>query len=209
MLKINFTNSDFAISDFSNQIWRKASSTAINKYWSGKEAAPERHAATRLLWSDSYLYVRFDAVQKEPLVVSKKPILTEKTEGLWERDVCELFLAPDKENRNEYFEFEIAPTGEWVDLEIRQKENERETNLAYSSKMETSVSIENGKVLMAMKIGWNAFGKTPAAGDIWLGNLFRVLGEGETRGYLAWNPTETETANFHVPYKFGEFEFVN
>jgi len=209
MLKINFIDKDFAVSDFNNQMWRNASSVAINKYWSGKEAAPDRHAAARLLWSKSHLYVRFDAVQKEPLVVSDKPDLTKKTEGLWNRDVCELFLAPNKDQRNKYFEFEIAPTGEWIDLAIHQKEGERETDLSYNSGMESSVSIEDGKVLMAIRIGWDAFGKVPRAGDTWLGNLYRIVGKDETRGYLAWNPTETETPNFHAPYKFEEFEFVS
>jgi hypothetical protein len=58
-----------------------------------------------------------------------------------------------------------------------------------------------------MKVPWTAFGKKPESGDVWLGNLFRQVGSGETRGYLAWSPTMTRTPNFHVPEKFGEFVF--
>ena len=68
--------------------------------------------------------------------------------------------------------------------------------------------IEKDKIRMAIKIEWKAFGKTPKAGDIWLGNLFRCVGEGETRGYLAWQPTKTIEPSFHVPEAFGEFEFA-
>jgi hypothetical protein len=74
--------------------------------------------------------------------------------------------------------------------------------------MESAARIETGKVSMAIKIQWKAFGKTPKVNDVWKGNLFRCVGSGETRGYLAWSPTETETPNFHVPEAFGEFEFV-
>ncbi len=71
-----------------------------------------------------------------------------------------------------------------------------------------AAKIEKDKILTAIKIEWKAFGKIPKAGDVWLGNIFRCVGIGETRGYLAWSPTETKTPNFHVPEKFGEFEFV-
>jgi alpha-galactosidase len=74
--------------------------------------------------------------------------------------------------------------------------------------MESAAKIEVGKVWMAMKIEWNAFGNTPKANDVWKGNLFRCVGSGKTRGYLAWSPTKTETPDFHVPEAFGEYEFV-
>jgi hypothetical protein len=48
----------------------------------------------------------------------------------------------------------------------------------------------------------------PKSGDVWLGNLLRCVGRDPDRGYLAWQPTMTEKPNFHVPEKFGEFEFV-
>ena len=65
----------------------------------------------------------------------------------------------------------------------------------------------NKEIVMAIKVPWEAFGARPGIGDVWLGNLFRCVGTGSTRGYLAWQPTETETPNFHVPEKFGEFLF--
>ncbi|NJM52514.1 MAG: hypothetical protein HC846_03415 [Blastocatellia bacterium] len=63
----------------------------IDKYWSGELAPISRHFKTRLLWSPNSLYVRFEANQIEPLVISEKPNLSSKTHGLWERDVCEIF----------------------------------------------------------------------------------------------------------------------
>ena len=131
-----------------------------------------------------------------------------KTKGLWDRDVCEIFVAPDRREPRKYFEFEIAPNGEWIDLGIYQKLDERITDWDYNSGMQSAARIEENKITMAIKVEWKAFGKTPKAGDIWRGNLFRCVGAGENRGYLAWSPTETPQPAFHVPEKFGEFEFA-
>lgn len=200
---------DFSIEEFDNPNWQNASEVEISKYWSGETAPDSRHFTTKLLWSDSFLYVRFCANQIEPLIVSDAPDLRTKTIGLWDRDVCEIFVAPDLDEPQRYFEFEIAPTGEWIDLRIDLTAEKRETDFDYRSAMQTAARIEKDKVLMWIKIGWTAFGKTPKTGDIWRGNLFRCVGAGETRGYLAWQPTRTEKPNFHVAEAFGEFQFIN
>ena len=160
------------------------------------------------MWSKVALYVRFEANQAEPIVMSETPNVQTKTKGLWDRDVCEIFLAPNKAEFRKYFEFEIAPNGEWIDLGIHQLPEKRETDWEYNSGMKSATRIEKDKVVMAIKVEWKAFGKTPKAGDIWLGNILRAMGSEPNRGYLAWSPTETKQPNFHVPEKFGEFEFV-
>jgi hypothetical protein len=207
-IKIAHIEKDFPIAELDNKSWENASETLVDKYWSGKSAPGGRHFKAKLLWSDAALYVRFEANQSEPLVVSETPNLKSKTKGLWDRDVCEIFLAPNKDEPRKYFEFEIAPSGEWIDLGIYQKPRKRETDWEYNSEMRSAVKVEKDKVWMAIKIEWKAFGKTPQEGDKWKGNIFRCIGSGETRGYLAWQPTMTKTPSFHVPKKFGEFEFV-
>lgn len=207
-LTIKHISSDHPIERLDDSAWKSASQVLITHYWSGKEAPQGRTFEARLLWSDTALYVRFDASQSEPLIISDKPDLTKKTVGLWNRDVCEIFVAPDASLRNKYFEFEIAPTGEWIDLSIEYASQKRKTDLNYKSGMTSAAKIEKDRVVMAIKIPWEAFGARPKAGDVWLGNLFRCVGKGPTRGYLAWQPTRTRVPNFHVPDKFGEFRFV-
>ncbi|HEX8738056.1 MAG TPA: carbohydrate-binding family 9-like protein [Pyrinomonadaceae bacterium] len=207
-IKIAHVENDFSVSELDSNYWEKSQTVSIEKYWSGEAAPNGRHAKARLLWSETALYVRFEAVQSEPLIVSEKPNLETKTRGLWEMDVCEIFVAPDRDEPRKYFEFEIAPSGEWVDLAIHQMPDRRETDFAYDSGMQSKAIIEKDKIRMAIKIEWKAFGKTPKANDVWRGNLFRCVGAGETRGYLAWLPTETPHPAFHVPEAFGEFEFV-
>lgn len=206
--KIAHIKKDFSINEFDNELWTKADEVSIDKYWSGENAPKDRQFKTKILWSDSAIYVRFEANQNEPLIVSEKANLTSKTRGLWDRDVCEIFLAPDKKEFRKYFEFEIAPNGEWIDLGIYQKPDERITDWDYASGMKSAALIEKDKLTMAIKIEWSAFGKTPKPNDVWSGNIFRCVGKDPTRGYLAWSPTETKMPSFHVPEKFGEFMFT-
>jgi len=207
-LTITRVDSDLPITSLDDARWQTVQPVSIEKYWSGSAAPIGRHASARLLWSDTALNVRFEAIKTEPLVISETPDLGKKTLGLWNRDVCEIFIAPDKANPNKYFEFEIAPTGEWVDLDIEVTPGGRETDEEYSSGMTSAVRVEDDRIVMAIKLPFAAFGKTPSEGDVWLGNLFRCVGEDPTRGYLAWRPTRTEKPNFHVPEAFGEFRFA-
>ena len=206
-LRIIYNSSDFAISDLTNKSWEKADAVVVKKYWSGKTAPTGRHFTARLLWSRSALYLRFEANQAEPLIVTDKPDLTKKTMNLWDRDVCEIFVAPDVNEPRKYFEFEIAPTGEWVDVALDATVGERKSDLEYKSGMESAVNVKENKIMMAIKIDWKAFGKTPKAGDVWLGNIFRCIGKDPYRGYMAWSPTMTKNPNFHVHEKFGKLVF--
>ena len=207
-IKIAHIKSDFSISELDNKAWKSATEMTVDKYWSGERAPESRRFNTKLLWTDAALYVRFEAIQNEPLVVSATPNLKTKTRGLWDRDVCEIFLAPNRNEPRKYFEFEIAPNGEWIDLGIYQKPDERITDWDYFSGMKSAARIDKNKVVMAIKIEWKAFGKTPKAGEIWLGNVLRCVGSDPTRGYLTWQPTLTKEPSFHVPERFGEFEFA-
>lgn len=207
-LIIQYISKDFEVGDLEHSEWDRAAEARIEAYWNGAKTPAGRWFYTKLLWSDTTLYVRFDANQNEPLVVSDSPNLLTKTIGVWELDVCEIFTAPDRHDPRKYFEFEVAPTGEWLDLAIDSTSGERVNDWEYASGMQSAAMIQEDVVVMAIKVPWEAFGKIPKAGDIWLGNLFRCVGAGPARGYLAWQPTLTETPNFHVPEKFGEFEFT-
>jgi len=208
-LKIASIQTDFEVSDLNDRSWDKAEVVNITTYWSGEKSPPGRAFTARLLWSNTALYVRFEANQNEPLIVSEKANLGSKTMNLWDRDVCEIFIAPDKNEPRKYFEFEIAPNGEWIDLTIDLTSGKRVTDWDFKSGMRSAAKIDKGKIVMAMKVDWKALGRKPKTGDIWLGNLFRCVGKDPTRGYLAWQPTMTKEAAFHVPEKFGQFEFVN
>ena len=83
------------VGDFDNAAWSRARPAQIARYWSGEDAPAGRRAEARALWDEHALLVRFDCHQSEPLVVSAAPRLDRKTIGLWDRDVCELFITPE------------------------------------------------------------------------------------------------------------------
>jgi hypothetical protein len=201
-------SADITVTDFSNEAWSAADELLIERYWSGGEAPPARHVGVRGLWSDAALYIKFEANRGEPIVASEWPDKSEKTIGLWDRDVCEVFIAPDPHEPRHYFEFEVAPTGEWLDVAIDLSSGTRINDWEFTSGMRVASKIELDRILMSMMIPWDAFGKKPQPGDVWRGNLYRCVGEGEDRGYLAWQRTMTPVPDFHVPESFGEFRFI-
>ncbi len=118
LLRVSYTSTDFQINDFENEVWKRAEKADLRRYWSGDSAETFRHAEAQLVWNEEFLFVRFEANQTEPLIVDSEPNTDAKTIGLWERDVFEIFIATDVENPRRYFEFEAAPTGEWLDAKL-------------------------------------------------------------------------------------------
>lgn len=207
-LNIKYIASEFLAQDLDNATWDSAFHATLDRYWDGSDAPLGRRAKVKILWSETTLYVRFEANQTEPLVVAEKRDLSKKAMNLWDRDVVEIFVAPDRKQPNKYFEFEAAPTGEWLDVALDSTSGKRVSDWDYTSGMQVAAKINEDSVVIALKIPWKAFGMTPKAGDVWLGNLLRCVGKGPDRGYLAWSPTMTKNPNFHVPERFGEFHFV-
>lgn len=202
-----YTSTEFALTELDHVAWNDAPSVHITRYWSGAEAPPARHLEARVIWSGEALRVRFTCRQAEPLVVNPHPQGEAKTMNLWERDVCEIFVAPDPGTPGRYLEFEAAPTGEWLDLAVRQTPSGRETDWQFRSGMTVAARVASSEVEIAMRLPWQAFGRAPQAGDEWRANLFRCVSAGAERGYLAWRPTLTPEPNFHVPEVFGRLLF--
>lgn len=207
IIEASYTSANVAVNDLKHPAWEAAQVAPIKRYWSGEDAPVGRHAEARLLWSDEALCVRFVCHQTEPLVVHPHPQTERKAIGLWDRDVCELFIAPDAREPERYFEFEAAPTGEWLDLIVHQKLDVRETEWEFHSGMSVAARMTANNVTIAMRVPWDALGRVPQAGERWRANLFRCVGSGATRGYLAWQPTLTDEPCFHVPAAFGWMQF--
>jgi hypothetical protein len=189
--------------------WARARPVRLKHYWSGEAAPFARQAEARLLWDAGALYARFVGEQREPLIANASPQREWKTMGLWDRDVCEIFVAPHVGDLRRYYEFEVAPTGEWLDLAVRMTAEGRETDWGYYSGMTAAARINSDSVTVAMRVPWDAFAgvKAPRLGERWRVNLFRCIGADPTRGYVAWQPTHTPEPNFHVPEKFGRLLF--
>jgi hypothetical protein len=196
-----------AAGDLDHAAWETARAVALTRYWSGEPAPPARHAEARVAWTDDALLARFACPQSEPLIVSAEPRLDQKTLGLWDRDVCEIFVAPTAGEVSRYYEFEVAPTGEWLDLAIDVTGQGLVREWDYRSGMTVAARVREGSITLALGVPWAAFGRAPRAGERWRANLFRCVGKDPTRGYVAWRPTHAPEPNFHAPEKFGHLRF--
>jgi hypothetical protein len=203
-----FLATDLRVPDLTAKAWDKAPSAVIDHYWSGEPAPSGCHAEARILWSTEALYVRFVGNQADPLVISRTPRTTEKTMQLWDRDVCEIFIATDPNFVERYFEFEVAPTGEWLDVAIDWTTGQRQSDWSFESQMTTAAKIEEDAVTMAMRIPWNDRLYQPDRGERWRINLLRCMGSDPNRIYLSWQATRTSEPNFHVPQVFGSLVFT-
>ena len=202
-----YTNRPLVVTGFGDEMWTQCQPISIDRYWSGEPAVASRHAEARICWSSEALHVRFVGVQHEALVVNESPRTDQKTLGLWDRDVCEIFLAPDASEPWRYFEFETAPTGEWVDLGITVMPSGRVTDWDYASGFSSAATLEDERLLVGMRIPWSQSIPKPERETIWRTNLFRCAGPEAPERYLAWQPTMTEEPNFHVPEAFGTLRF--
>ena len=206
-IEARFTPTDMAADDLKNAEWNNAQPVKIDRYWSGEVAPAGRHAEGRILWSKKALHVRYVCNQSEPLVIADHPQIKSKTMNLWDRDVCEIFIAPDPGLVDKYFEFEVAPTGEWLDVAIDLTTGERQSDWTFNSHMTSAGHIEKDCVTLGMRIPWNHWIHEPRTGERWRVNLFRCVGKDPNRGYLSWQPTRTPEPFFHVPKVFGWLVF--
>ena len=72
--------------------------------------------------------------------------------GLWDRDVCEIFIAPDEHVIERYFEFEAAPTGEWLDVAIHWSPTKAGIRLGISLRNELRRDEERSPKAVPVKI---------------------------------------------------------
>lgn len=207
IIEAHHVTTDLQVTDLRSVEWSKANPVQIDRYWSGETAPRARQAEARILWSKKALHIRFVCHQGEALVKSDQPQTEKKTMGLWNHDVCEIFLAPDPNVVQRYFEFEAAPTGEWLDVAIHWSPEKRESDWEFNSQMTTAGSVEKDRITIAMRIPWNQWIHEPQKGERWRVNLFRCVGKDPNRGYLAWQPTRTPQPGFHVPHVFGWLVF--
>ena len=172
--------------------------------WQGKNHDPERQTEVRLLWSDDILFVRF-ACRFRTLSVFPDADPNGRRDELWDRDVAEVFLQPDRYGEKYYKEFEVSPNGQWLDLDISPAGLKHIASGMRSRVVLDEVSrIWTSELALPMSVLSNNF--DPA--QSWRVNFFRCEGLESARYYSAWQPTETEKPNFHVPQKFGWLRFA-
>lgn len=127
---------------------------------------------------------------------------------LFEEDVVELFLAP--QTLTVYYEVEVSPLATTFDARIESPHGERESmhaDRSWDPKLFAAVMSTPGQLQVVARISFDDLGGTPARGDVWRGNLFRIDRHPDGDEYTAWRPTLRTPADFHVPSAFGRLLF--
>jgi hypothetical protein len=191
--------------------WSYASSAWIERDCTHQTGYPKLKTEVRGFWTDSDLYLLFICPYYE-LNLWLPPDNSKDRLKLWDRDVVEFFLGYDWTNINLYREFEIAPTGDWVDLAIDR--NRDSYDAEWNSGWEQQGRIDEKDHI------WYAAARVPlrsvseqkvAAGTKWRVNLYRIdgLGADPQRRFLCWQPTCVVNRDpNHVPEHFGTLTFV-
>ncbi len=127
--------------------------------------------------------------------------------------MVEVFLRP--EISDAYFEFEVSPLGQWLDILVRHPR--KDVHFGWRSGLKVQCEIDSQLRLWTARLTIPAkpmmdalqLRSEPQSGDIWKANLFRVSGAQPCREYLAWQPTFTPQPDFHVPEAFGNLILVD
>ncbi len=98
-------------------IWKRAASRTMDKDCTHTTEYKNLKTEIRAFWTDTNLYLLFECPYTV-LNLFLPPNNSQPHVGLWDRDVVEMFLGYDWQHIRHYREFEIAPTGDWIDLAI-------------------------------------------------------------------------------------------
>ncbi|MBV8811603.1 MAG: carbohydrate-binding family 9-like protein [Acidobacteriaceae bacterium] len=197
--------------DTSAKVWKNAVFQMMYKDCSRDIEYKNLTTEIRSFWTDTNLYLLF----KCPYTVLNlflPPNNREPHVGLWDRDVVEMFLGYDWTNIRHYREFEIAPTGDWIDLAIDL--DQKSYDHSWRSGWHTLARIDEAHRV------WYAAAQIPLAsvspepvhdGTQWRMNLYRIdgLGADPQRHFLCWQPTCVRNRDpNHVPEHFGRLVFT-
>lgn len=183
--------------------WEKAPPIRFASDWKGQNTDPLRETEVRLLWTQDTLYLRFLARYRE-LTVFPDARPDGWRDGLWDRDVAEVFLQPDASDPLVYKELEVSPNGQWIDLNISHGQKE-EMRSGLRRRVVQDAQLHTWTAELAVPM--SALAERLSSKQRWRVNFYRVEGKTEPRFYAAWSPTMTPQPNFHVPEAFGYLEF--
>jgi len=183
--------------------WQLAPSIRFDQNWRGQNADAGKVTEVRIMWTPETLFLRFHASYR---TVNVFPDAREDgwRDQLWDRDVAEAFLQPDSTDPLKYKEFEVAPNGFWIDLDISHG-----ARVELHSKLRRRVVRNEAGKTWTAELAIPMQSLTPAfnPSQVWRANFYRVEGETEPRFYSAWSATYSPEPDFHVPAAFGRLVF--
>jgi hypothetical protein len=191
--------------------WSHAASAWIEKDCTQRLDYPKLKTEVRGFWTDTDLYLLFISPYSE-LNLWLPPDNSKDHLKLWDRDVVEFFLGDDWTDIKHYREFEIAPTGDWVDLAIDLNHEKYEADWNSGWQRQGRIDEASHIWYAAARVPLKSVSDQPVkAGTKWRANLYRIdgLGEDPQRHFMCWQPTCVVNRDpNHVPEHFGTLIFA-
>jgi alpha-galactosidase len=211
------TTSRFSAEDFvpdgnlDKKVWQGAKRVRFDNDPPGQRHFPEAETQVASFWNATHVYFAYWCKYTTLNIYAGEDPAKERW-GLWDRDVVEVFLNPAPERVNHYYEFEVAPNNEWIDLEIDLDKNPFNDS-AWNSRFQHATRIDPKSHVWTceMRIPVSALGIQVMQPDsAWRINFYRAEGPGDDahRRFLCWSTIPGDKLTFHVPTRFGTILFV-
>ena len=197
--------------DLSKESWTRAVPVQFNQDARSDARYPEFTTKVASCWTAKYLYLAFWCPYQTLNIYEGEDAAVERWR-LWERDVVEVFIQPAPQMPSHYYEFEVAPNNQWLDLEIHLAPKPSH-NAGWNSGFEHAARINPTTHI------WTVEMRIPAAsmnteirpGGDWRVNFYRCDGPGDDRTMhlMCWGrlPFRGPGASFHQPASFGILRF--
>ena len=196
--------------DLNKNFWRHGKWVRFDHDMTGQHHYPQAETRVASCWTAAYVYFAFQCKYSTLNVYEGEAAVKERWE-LWNRDVVEVFINPEPHRIPHYYEFEVAPNNQWIDLEI-DKTKTPFNDAAWDSHFEHATRIDAKKHVWTCEmripiISLNA--KAILPDSEWRVNFYRADGPGDDskRRFMSWS-TIPEGKTFHVPTRFGIIKFV-
>jgi hypothetical protein len=212
------TTSKFIAEDFvpdgnlDKQVWRDAPWVKLDRDAFNPTTYPQSEMEVASLWTATNVFFAFRC-KYTTLNVYEGKDPSRDFWTLWDRDVVEVFLNPQPERLNHYFEYEVAPNNLWIDLEI-DLDRKPFNDPGWESQFEhaTQIDAQNHVWTCEMRIPVRTMGGVMPiqANDVWRINIYRADGPGDDskRRFLSWSLVHNDKHSFHAPASFGLLRFV-
>src|SRR5579863_2036768 len=113
-----YLDQDFAPDgDLNKNIWRHGKWVRFDHDMTGQHNYPQAETRVASCWTAAYVYFAFQCKYSTLNFYEGEDTVKERWE-LWTRDVAEVFINPEPSRITHYYEFEVAPNNQWIDLEI-------------------------------------------------------------------------------------------
>ncbi len=202
--------------DLKKPMWSGAKSQRFDQAAFSDARYPDIETRVASCWSAEFLYIAFWCPYRTLTVYEGEDAANERWR-LWERDVVEAFINPRPQAASHYYEFEVAPNNQWLDLEIDLTHtpfNNASWNSGFehATKIDTANRVWTAEMRIPVRsMGVEAIRPSQGPNDDWRINFYRCDGAGgdDVRHMLSWGrlPVRGPGGSFHQPESFGGLRF--